>query len=388
MQSKNQPNVGEIDTTSPPLALEVGHHDLIAAMAEQYRSLLGAVPVDVNATLQWPTPTPESLLPLAQQFAAASVCDVECAGANELGCQFTYARNRYGDSRDVRIQQVIAELRALGIGFVRHVDYADNIDFVIPLADGRQTQWFFQGSQQAREARRFFNGPGRELWQRYHLRFHEQMEGGRYCYWQPPDAEPLSQALDDLGAAVYYTEDGFFVEFAGRDYEFWLISEHPDAIRHQRDEGLKAGLRREARIREALPPVAAGHIRMFRGIVGPYVERAPLTPAEQQEFQAFFRDDVHWESMTEDQIFRFGELRGRATGQMATPDLSDVLHQYAVGPDASLLYADVTPEEFEQYRDTHAPASILSGYTTFPPGRIRWNAVRLADVDIPESDPA
>ncbi len=379
------PDEGEEAEPLPvPVALEAGHHDAIASLAARYRDVLDpqAAPPDKSSR---PHATPPELLPLAERFVATSESGIVFERADAFGLLFSYQGDEYGDNREFFTERLRAEVQALGIGEVEHVTFRGGLTFRIALAEGGYTHWFFHPSQQQANARRFFaEAGGLRAFDAYRLSFHENMEGGgHYTYWQPPDAPPLLDVLQARGATLNTeVEDGsaFSIEFTdGEPVVFNAMPHDPRIFAEQaRQEFL--GLQARANlIRSRLPPVPPGMIRVFRGIVGEYRANTELTPAEAEEFEGM-RSNIEAVD-TEALRTRFGELFRRSRGEMGTPDLDGVLSGgYATGPDATLLYADMTVEDFEEHRDKFAPSSVLSGYCTFPPGSVAWNAVRLADM--------
>lgn len=360
-----------------PVALEADHFEALEGIATQYRALLTETLQPFDEAL----PTPEWLLPLAEAFVRTSDSQVEMDCTMEMGLRFTY----YGDTGNTQeffhAQQLCAELAALGTGGVSSVDFSGGVTYRIPLPNGKETHWFFAPTYESRPARRFFaEHGGHSAYQAYRLSYRNG--DAEYWYWQPPDAPAFRDVLASHGAILQAeAADGseFYVTLQGEACTFAAHREDPLIFVQQAKEQERQLLRLMDHIHALLPPLQPGLVRMFRGIEGVFTPRLPLSEEEWRELRHLQDTFDDWCGDTKTGE-RFGDLFARSRGEMCTPDLHDVLRQYANGPDATLLYVDVTQEVFQQYRDAHALAGVFSGYTTFPTGAMQWHALRMADV--------
>jgi hypothetical protein len=365
------------------VALSVEQHDELRQLPDAYRAAIGSVFSPEVSERE--VPCPPELMNLARDFATRSHVDVVPGEVSEWGMRFSYHADTPSEGYEgMAAQELWSELEALQIGDVTDMDIAGCVTLRIPLPDGSVTHWFFYPTAEPKAPRAFFAGyGGNRSYAEYHLSFVASEEGGAvYRYWPAAGRPNLQDVLVQQGAQLQAADDDtgeFSVLLNGQHCVFQVYDIDPEQL-------IAAGAHAEQRLDEriacvmrALPPELPGHIRVFRGIEAAYTPRLPLTDADHAELERLRQTYTEWAG-DEAVGARFADLFMRSRAEMCTPNLRDVLQQYARSKSATLLYADVTPEEFERYRDPHAVSTIFSGYTTFPPGHIAWHSVQLADI--------
>lgn len=365
------------------VALSVEQHDALRQLPDAYRAAIGSVLSLQGGARE--VACPAELVSLARDFAVRSHVDVVPVEGNEWGMRFSYHADTSTDGYEgMAAQELWSELEALHIGDVTDMDIAGCITLRIPLSDGSVTHWFFHPTTEPKAPREYFAAHGgRQAYAAYRLSFVADESGGTvYRYWPAAGRPRLEDVLVGQGAQLQAADDDtgeFSVLLNGQYCVFQVFDIDPEQLTAAAAHAEQVLDERIARVMQALPPELPGYIRVFRGIEAEYTPRLPLTDADHIELERLRSTYADW-SDNEVVATRFADLFMRSRAEMCTPDLRDVLRQYARSKRAALLYADVTPQEFERYRDPHAVSTLFSGYTTFPPGHIAWQSVQLTDI--------